>query len=191
MKHAVLAIGASGGGIEPLRRITEQLPRGSGATIFVVMHSGAASFLPDILSWHGALPVRFAIDGEKIEAGRIYVAPPDHHMLVDAGHIRLNTGPRLHSARPAIDPLFASVAGVYGRRVMGVVLSGSGSDGAAGLLEIRKHGGRALVQDPREAASPSMPKAALAAVSPECLPVEEIRVEVAGFCSNMENQPTT
>ena len=185
MNHAIIAIGASGGGIEPLRRITEQLPRDCGATVFVVMHSGAASFLPDILSWHGALPVRFAIDGEQIEGRRIYVAPPNFHMLVDSGHIRLNKGPRLHSVRPAIDPMFASVASAYGRRVMGVVLSGSGSDGAAGLLDIEKHGGRALVQDPREAASPSMPEAALAADSPECLSVEEIRVQVAEFCADV------
>ena len=129
--HAIVAVGASGGGLEPLRRITERLPRNCAVTVFVVMHSGAASFLPEILSWHGKLRVEFAREGDFIAAGRIYVAPPDHHMCVEAGHIRLNKGARVHSVRPAIDPMFASIAGAYGRRVMGVVLSGAGTDGLA------------------------------------------------------------
>ena len=181
--HPIVAVGASGGGLEPLRRITERLPRNCKATVFVVMHSGAASLLPEILSWHGKLAVDFAQDGAAIEAGRIYVAPPDHHMLVEAGHIRLNQEPRLHNVRPAIDPLFGSVARAYGERVIGVVLSGAGSDGAAGLAAIGDHGGAVLVQDPREASSPSMPEAAIAADSPERLSVEEIAVRVAAFCS--------
>ena len=182
--HAIVAVGASGGGLEPLRRITERLPRNCGVTVFVVMHSGAASFLPEILSWHGKLRVEFAREGDFISAGRIYVAPPDHHMGVEAGHIRLNKGPRVHSVRPAIDPMFASVAGAYGRRVMGVVLSGAGTDGAAGIVEIERLGGCALVQDPRQASSPSKPKAALAADSPECLSIEDIAVRVTEFCSH-------
>ena len=161
--HPIVAVGASGGGLEPLRRITERLPRNSAVTVFVVMHSGAASFLPEILSWHGKLRVEFAREGDFIAPSRIYIAPPDHHMCVDARHIRLNRGPRVHGVRPAIDPMFASVASAYGRRVMGIVLSGAGSDGAAGIVEIERLGGRALVQDPREAKSPSMPRAALAA----------------------------
>ncbi|MEA2803484.1 MAG: two-component system, chemotaxis family, protein-glutamate methylesterase/glutaminase [Rhodospirillaceae bacterium] len=180
--HAIVAVGASGGGLEPLRRITERLPRNCAVTVFVVMHSGAASFLPEILSWHGKLRVEFAREGDFIAAGRIYVAPPDHHMCVEAGHIRLNKGARVHSVRPAIDPMFASIAGAYGRRVMGVVLSGAGTDGAAGIVEIERLGGCALVQDPRQASSPSMPKAALAADSPECLSIEDIAVRVTEFC---------
>jgi two-component system, chemotaxis family, protein-glutamate methylesterase/glutaminase len=181
--HAIVAVGAAGGGIEPLRRITERLPRNCGATVFVVMHSGAASFLPEILSWHGKLPVEFARDGAFIKAGRIYVAPPDHHMCVVADHIRLNQMPRIHNVRPAIDPMFASVAQAYRKRVMGIVLSGAGKDGAAGIVEIERFGGRALVQDPRQATSPSMPEAAIAADAPECLSVEDIAVRVTGFCS--------
>ena len=181
--HAIVAVGASGGGLEPLRRITERLPRNCDVTVFVVMHSGAASFLPEILSWHGKLRVEFAREGESIEAGRIYVAPPDHHMGVGGDHIRLNQGPRVHNVRPAIDPMFAAVARAYGRQVMGVVLSGAGSDGAAGIVEIERLGGCSLVQDPREARSPSMPKAALAADSPESLSVEDIAVRVIEFCS--------
>lgn len=188
--HPIVAVGASGGGLEPLRRITERLPRDCKGTIFVVMHAGAASFLPEILSWHGKLTVDFAHDGDAIEAGRIYVAPPDHHMLVEAGHIRLNREPKLHNVRPAIDPLFASVAKAYGKRVIGVVLSGAGTDGAAGLLAIERHGGSVLVQDPREASSPSMPEAAIAADSPETLSVEEIAVRVARLCSRVAVAPS-
>lgn len=147
------------------------------------MHSGMASLLPDILSWHGVLPVAFAREGDALEPGHIYVAPPDHHMTVVAEHIRLNQEPRVHAVRPAIDPLFASVARAYGSRVMGIVLSGAGSDGAAGMLEIERHGGAVLVQNPQEAASPSMPEAAIAADSPECLPIEEIAERVSHFCS--------
>jgi two-component system, chemotaxis family, protein-glutamate methylesterase/glutaminase len=181
--HSIVAVGAASGGLEPLRRITERLPRSCGATVFVVMHSGAASFLPEILSWHGKLPVEFARDGAPIKAGRIYVAPPDHHMCVEADHIWLNQEPRLHNVRPAIDPMFASVAQAYGDRVMGIVLSGAGSDGAAGILEIEKLGGCALVQDPRQATSSSMPEAAIAADAPECLSIEDIGVRVTEFCS--------
>ena len=182
--HAIVAVGASGGGLEPLRRITERLPRNSGVTVFVVMHSGAASFLPEIMSWRGRLRVEFAREGDFVAPARIYIAPPDHHMRVDAWHIRLNQGPRVHGVRPAIDPMFASVAGAYGRRVMGIVLSGAGSDGAAGIVEIERLGGRALVQDPRLAKSPSMPQAALAADSPESLSIEDIATRVLEFCSN-------
>lgn len=184
--HAIVAVGASGGGLEPLRRITERLPRNSGVTVFVVMHSGAASFLPEIMSWHGRLRVEFAREGDFVAPARIYIAPPGHHMCVDARHIRLNQGPRVHGVRPAIDPMFASVAGAYGRQVMGIVLSGAGSDGAAGIVEIERLGGRALVQDPRLAKSPSMPRAALAADSPESLSIEDMATRVLEFCSNPE-----
>jgi two-component system chemotaxis response regulator CheB len=180
---AIIAVGAASGGLEPLRRITEQLPRNCSATLFVVMHSGAASFLPEILSWHGKLPVEFARDGAAIKAGRMYVAPPNYHMCVAADHISLNQGPRVHSVRPAIDPMFASVAKAYRERVMGIVLSGAGTDGAAGIVEIERLGGCALVQDPRHAASPSMPEASIAADAPECLSIEDIAARVSEFCS--------
>jgi two-component system, chemotaxis family, protein-glutamate methylesterase/glutaminase len=181
--QAIVAVGAAGGGLEPLRRITERLPRNSGATVFVVMHSGAASFLPEILSWRGKLPVEFARDGAAIGAARIYVAPPDHHMCVVADHIWLNQKPRIHNVRPAIDPMFTSIAQAYRERVMGIVLSGAGKDGAAGIVEIERFGGCVLVQDPRQATSPSMPEAAIATDAPECLSVEDIAVRVTAFCS--------
>lgn len=181
--HAIVTVGAAAGGLEPLRRITERLPRNCGATVFVVMHSGLASLLPEILSWHGKIAVEFARAGDRVRAGRIYVAPPDHHMGVVADHISLNQKPRVHNVRPAIDPMFASIATAYRERVMGIVLSGAGKDGAAGIVEIERLGGCALVQDPRQATSPSMPEAAIAADAPECLSIEDIAIRVMAFCS--------
>ena len=117
----------------------------------VVMHSGPyPSILPDLLGRAGVLPAAFARDGDKIEVGHIYVAPPDHHMVLGFDSIRLNQGPKVHYTRPAADPLFISAAEAHGKRVMGVVLSGGNSDGAAGLRAIAEHGGTALVQDPKK-----------------------------------------
>lgn len=182
--HAIVVVGVSTGGLEPLRRIIEALPRECGASVFVVMHSGASpSILPQILGWHGRIEVSFAVDGALIEAAHVYVAPPDHHMVVDIDHIRLNQGAKVHSTRPAIDPLFASAANAHGNRVVGIVLSGEGTDGAAGLVAIKAHGGCALVEDPRDAPVPSMPAAAIAADSPERLHIGALARRVVEFCS--------
>jgi two-component system chemotaxis response regulator CheB len=119
-----------------------------------------------------------------IEAGHVYVAPPDQHMVLEPVRIRLNQGPKVHHTRPAADPLFISAAESHGRRVMGIVLSGGDSDGAAGLRAIATHGGTALVQDPDEAVASGMPQAALMADHPDaCLPVEKIALRVRAFCS--------
>jgi two-component system chemotaxis response regulator CheB len=126
----------------------------------------------------------FAQDGALIEAGHIYVAPPDHHMFLGPGRIRLSQGSKVHHTRPVADPLFISAAETYGHRVMGIVLSGGDGDGAAGLRAITEHGGTSLVQDPKEAAIPSMPRAAIMADHPDtCLPVAEIAQRVRVFCS--------
>jgi two-component system chemotaxis response regulator CheB len=121
-----------------------------------------------------------------IEAGTIYVAPPDHHVLLASHHIRLDQGPKVHHTRPAADPLFISDAQIHGERVLGVVLSGGDGDGATGLRTIAERGGSALVQDPAEAEIPSMPRAALMADHPDaCLPVDEISRRVRVFCSRL------
>ena len=182
--HAIIVVGVSTGGLEPLRRIIEALPPECGASVFVVMHSGASpSILPEILGWHGRISVSFAMDDALIEAAHVYVAPPDYHMVVDIDRIRLNQDPKVHATRPAADPLFVSAANAHGNRVVGVVLSGEGSDGAAGLVAIKACGGRALVEDPRDAPVPSMPAAAVAADSPEALHIEALAGRVAEFCS--------
>jgi two-component system chemotaxis response regulator CheB len=181
----IVVIAASAGGLAPLRSIIAALPAPCTAAVFVVMHSGPyPSILPDLLGRPGVLPAAFARDGDKIEVGHIYVAPPDHHMVLGLVSIQLNQGPKVHYTRPAADPLFISAAEAHGERVMGIVLSGGDSDGAAGLRAITEHGGTALVQHPKEAATPSMPIAAIAADHPDaCLTVEEIAKRIRSFCA--------
>jgi two-component system chemotaxis response regulator CheB len=117
------------------------------------------------------MPARQVEDGMKIERGNVYIAAPDHHLLVADGRIRLGRGPRENMARPAIDPLFRSAAMSYGPRVIGVVLSGLMSDGAAGLNAIKRCGGVAVVQDPEDAVADEMPRRALeATVADLCVP---------------------
>jgi two-component system chemotaxis response regulator CheB len=141
--------------------------------------------LPSLLRSSGQHPATFAQDGALIEAGHIYVAPPNHHMVLEPDRIRLDHGPKVHHTRPAADPLFVSAAETHGQWVMGVVLSGGDGDGAAGLRAVAEHGGTALVQDPDEAVAPSMPHAAILADHPDaCLPTEDIARCVSTFCSS-------
>lgn len=145
--------------------LVERLPDDFPGSLFVVSHVGAnPSQLPSLLEEAGTLPAGYPVHEEKIRPGRIYVAPPDRHLLLADHRTLLSSLPREHFTRPAIDPLFRSAARAYGSRVIGVVLSGSGSDGAAGLEDIRRAGGLTVVQAPAEAAFPEMPEAALRAV---------------------------
>lgn len=181
----IIVIAASAGGFAPLRRIVAALPVPCSAAVFVVMHIGPhPSILPEILNNSGQHLVTFAQNGTTIEAGHIYVAPPDHHMFLRPDCIRLGQGPKVHYARPAADPLFISAAETYGHRVMGIVLSGGDGDGAAGLRAVSEHGGIALVQNPDEAVVPSMPLAAILADHPDACSVEEICRRVLAFCSH-------
>jgi two-component system chemotaxis response regulator CheB len=163
----VIAIGASAGGVESLRALVAGLPSDFRGALLVVLHlpRDAPSSLPTILDRSGPLPAATALDGEHVQRGHIYVAPVDHHLLLLDGHLRLSHGPAENGHRPAIDPLFRSVARAAGPRGVGVVLSGSRDDGAAGLASIVARGGRAVVQDPADALYPSMPLAALARAS--------------------------
>jgi two-component system chemotaxis response regulator CheB len=160
----VVAVGASAGGVEALRALVGGLPPDYPGAVLVVLHvpRDAPSALPAILDRSGPLPAATAADGEALRTGRIYVAPNDHHLLVLDGHLRLTRGPAENGHRPAIDPLFRSVARAYGRRAIGVVLSGARDDGAAGLATIAARGGATLVQDPGDALYPWMPRAAIA-----------------------------
>jgi two-component system chemotaxis response regulator CheB len=174
---SIIVIGCSSGGLEALLEIVPQWPRDLPAAVFIVMHvpSQGKSQLPYILDRSGELHAAHAIDQEHVQAGRIYVAPPDFHLLLDKGHVRVLRGPRENNHRPAIDPLFRSAARVYGRRVIGVVLSGMLDDGAAGLFAVKSRGGIAIVQDPDDAPFPDMPRNALAAVPIDyCLSKREI-----------------
>src|SRR5262249_18821179 len=152
-------IGASSGGIESLLAVVAGLPRDLPVTLFVVVHvpPDAESSLPQILSHARPLPATHAKDHEQIRHGHIYVAPPDFHLLLRNGYIRIVRGPKETRHRPAIDPLFRPAARIYGPRVVGVVLSGMLDAGAAGLLAIKQRGGIAVVQDPADALFADMP----------------------------------
>lgn len=174
----MVVVGASAGGVQALSAFFSDLPPVVPIAFFVVLHvpPHSQSRLPSILERTARLPAEHPRDGEKIRSGRIYVAPPDVHLMLSKGAVRLSHGPKEHHTRPAIDPLFRSAALVYGRRVVGVLLSGTSSDGVAGLKEIKRHGGLVIVQDPAEAMYPEMPRNALAKVEVDyCLPVAKIR----------------
>jgi two-component system chemotaxis response regulator CheB len=159
----IVVVGASAGGMEALQKLVGRLPAGLPASVFIVWHlsPGLKSILPSILSKSGPLPAAHPQDGDRIEQGRIYVAPNDHHMLLEKGYVRVTKGPKENRFRPAIDPLFRSAAYVYGPRVIGVVLTGALDDGTAGLWTIKLRGGTAIVQEPADAMIRSMPLNAL------------------------------
>ena len=170
-------IGASAGGVETLSKLVAGLPSDLPAAVFIVLHlsSGSPSVLPRILNRAGALSVSTPKHGEDIQPGRIYVAPPDDHLLLKPGQIHLARGPKENGHRPSIDVLFRTAARVYGSQVVGVVLSGLLDDGTAGLLAIKQQGGVAIVQSPDEALFPSMPRSAIENVEVDrVLPVSEI-----------------
>ena len=164
--HHVITIGTSAGGVRALKTLISQLPPDFTATIFIVLHlSGeVASNLPTVLAKVTRLPVAFAKDKAKIEPGRIYLAPPDFHLIVKPNRIRVIRGPRENRMRPAIDPLFRSAAVAYRSYATGVILTGMLDDGTAGLQAIKACGGMTIVQDPADAAYSSMPKSAIANV---------------------------
>jgi two-component system chemotaxis response regulator CheB len=159
----IVVVGASAGGIEGVVEIARRLPADFPGALFVVVHfpGSVTSTLPRILSRAGPLPARHAIDGEQVHPGMFYVAPPDSHLIILDGHLRLSRGPKENGSRPAIDPLFRSAARSYGSRVVGVVLSGNLKDGTAGLLAIKQRGGLAMVQSLETALYPSMPRSAM------------------------------
>jgi two-component system, chemotaxis family, protein-glutamate methylesterase/glutaminase len=170
-------VGGSAGSIEVLTELVSGFPPDFAGSIFVVVHfpGSVTSTLPHILSRAGALSARHAVDGESIEPGRIYVAPPDWHLHVFDGHVRLTRGPKENGHRPALDPLFRTAAFSYGSQVVGVILSGNLNDGTAGLLRIKQRGGVAIVQDPETALYQGMPRSAIEHVAVDhVLPVQEI-----------------
>lgn len=163
LRHDIVVVGASAGGVEALAEFAGLLPADLPAAVLVVLHMPAYghSVLPDILGRRGLLPAKHAVDGEPVETGRIYVAPPDHHLLVRNGRILLTRGPAENNHRPAIDTLFRAAARAYGTRTVGIVLTGTLDDGTAGLQSIKSCGGMALVQDPKEAMFTGMPLSAI------------------------------
>lgn len=173
--RCVIVIGTSAGGVEALQRLVAGLPEDLPAAVFVVLHVGTTSHLSGILDRAGPLPVSDARSGAKIELGRIYVAPPGKHLLLHDGHMMLRRGPRENLVRPSIDPLFRSAACSFGAHVIGVILTGSLSDGTAGLRAVKTCGGVSVIQDPDDAAVPDMVLSALRNVDIDhCLRLAEI-----------------
>jgi two-component system chemotaxis response regulator CheB len=151
-------LGASAGGIEALAGILKRLPATLSATVGIVLHRSPTfeSQLDRLLGRFSALPVGEPADGDPIKAGQVYVAPRDVHMSMHDDRWRLYRGPKVHFSRPAIDPLFMSAAASRGRRAVGVLLSGGGSDGVLGLLAIKAANGLSIAQQPSEAQAPSV-----------------------------------
>jgi two-component system chemotaxis response regulator CheB len=188
--HNVVVVGASAGGVEALVRLVQGLPSDLPAAVFVVLHitPDSASALPKILSRAGALAAVHPVDGEPIQPGRVYVAPPDRHLLLTPRRVHVVHGPRENGHRPAVDPLFRTAARAFGPRVIGVVLSGTLDDGTAGLAAIKMRGGIAIVQDPSDALFPGMPRSALENVPVDAvLPVGEIPARLV----ELVNEPVT
>ena len=173
----IIVIGASAGGVQALSKLVAALPGDLAAAVFIVLHIPAElpSFLPGILSRGSLLPVAHALNGEKIERGRVYVAPPDQHLLLEDGHVKLVRGPKENLHRPSIDALFRSAARAASSRVIGVVLTGARDDGTVGMHAIKQRGGITIVQDPGEAPFPSMPLSVMQEIKVDySLPLREI-----------------
>ncbi|GAP36622.1 chemotaxis protein CheB [Piscinibacter sakaiensis] len=163
-----IVIGASAGGVDALLRLLGGLPADFAPAVLVVLHRprgpvDPAASLASLLGARCALPVRDAWDREPVRGGQVLIAPPDYHLLVDPGPVAsLSVDEPVLYSRPAIDPLFESAAAVWGPALLAIVLSGASADGTAGARVVRRRGGRVWVQDPAEAAVPTMPQAALA-----------------------------
>jgi two-component system chemotaxis response regulator CheB len=190
----IIVIGASAGGLPALQELVRNLPHNLNASIFIVMHLSPwyKSHLSEILSRSGPLPARQPASGEPIQPGRIYVAPPNLHLLVENSHVEVWPGPKENMHRPAINPLFRSAAVHHGPRVIGVVLSGMRDDGAAGLWWIKRRGGVAVVQDPSTAQYSDMPLSAMEHVNVDyVVNLEEMPGLLARLAAGKEKPPAT
>lgn len=176
----VAAVGASAGGLEAFSKLLGHLPRDAKLAIVLVQHMSRTqpSMLPDILARRTALRVVLATDGHKVELGHVYVIPPDTHMTVIDGHLRVRPRPEGHWS-VQVNALFCSLAEYYREKSVGVILSGALSDGADGFRAIRSAGGTTIAQLPEDAQTESMPRAAIATGDVDMiLPAEEIGAEL-------------
>lgn len=155
----IIVVGASAGGVSALKDFVRHLPKDFKASVFIVLHIPAYSEtrLPWILNQAGPLEAIAPVDGAPIEPGKIYIAPNDHHLLLEDNKVIVRRGPKENKFRPSIDALFRSAAYVYKERVIGIILSGMLNDGASGLWTIKQQGGIAIVQKPEDAEQPQLP----------------------------------
>jgi two-component system, chemotaxis family, protein-glutamate methylesterase/glutaminase len=177
-KRDIIVVGASAGGVEALMNFVKSLPDDFDASIFIVLHTApySPSKLPEILSRAGVLKASHPKDGDKIKNGHIYIAPPDHHMILEKeNRIAVRKGPKENRFRPSVDALFRSAALIYGPRVIGLILSGLLDDGTSGMWNIKRCGGLTIIQDPEDAIFSSMPQNVLQYVDVDYItPVIEI-----------------
>ena len=174
----MVVIGASAGGVDALIQLVRVLPADFPAPVCIVLHipADSPSLMAHILNREGRLQTKTAEDGDRYKPGHIYVAPPDRHLVIGRhGTLHADRGPRENRHRPAVDPLFRSAALAFGPRAIGVILSGTLDDGTAGLLALKRYGGIAVVQDPKDALYPGMPQSAIAHVEVDYIaPLGEI-----------------
>ena len=164
--YDLVVVGTSWGGLAALRTLVAGLPETFSMALVLIQHRHKDSdhLLRVLLQERSALEVSEVEDKMPLEHGRIYVAPPDYHTLVEPGHFSLSTEAPVRYSRPSIDVTFSSAADSYGHRTVGIVLTGANADGAFGLRQISDRGGMAIIQDPSTAESPTMPAAAVKAV---------------------------
>jgi two-component system chemotaxis response regulator CheB len=190
MAYDLCVIGASWGGLRAVGGLLRSLPGRLDLAFVVAQHRGTDSRpggLEELLQTHSLYPVLEAWDKGPIDPGHVYVAPPDYHLLVEPGSFALSVDERVNYARPSIDVLFESASDAYGERLIGIVLTGANHDGAAGLARIKRRGGVAIVQDPREAEASAMPAAAIAATQADAvLPLAEMGRFLHGLCVPVE-----
>lgn len=174
----IIVIGTSAGGLDALDNLVDQLPSDLPASIFIVQHmapENTGEALIHRLSRHRTFNCQLAKNGESFKPGRIYIAPPDNHLLVKKNKLLVTKGARENRSRPGIDPLFRSAAVTHGPQVIGVVLTGMLDDGTAGLIAIQRCGGVTVVQDPKDADYPGMPQSALNNLKVDyCVPIAEM-----------------
>jgi two-component system chemotaxis response regulator CheB len=190
----IIAIGSSTDGFKAIGEILEALPARFPGAVVVVQHRarGGPALLAGLLKLRTPLEVKDATDGEQIRPGVVYLAPPNRHLMMQDGRLRLSDAPRVNFARPSVDVLFESVASVCGKRAIAVILSGGGKDGAHGLQAIRRAGGRTIVQAPAGARKPGMPMAALAADGADLiLDLADIGPRIVEFLKSPVPCPTT
>ena len=180
-------IGASWGGLDAVSRLLAGLSDEVRQPIVVAQHrspSSQADVLAGLLQGHTRRVVGDPDDKSPLEPDRVYIGPPDYHVLVEDGHLALSTDEPVHHARPSIDVLFESAADAYGERCVGIVLTGASEDGAAGLARIKRRGGVAIIQDPETSVRRRMPDAAAAATEADAiLPIDEIPHFLYGLCA--------
>lgn len=189
--YQLICVGASWGGLDAVGRLLADLRAGIDLPVVVAQHRHVSSTpggLADLLRLRVNRPVVDAEDKMPIERGKIYIAPPDYHLLVENGSFALSVDERVQFARPSIDVLFETASYAYGPDVIGIILTGANEDGAAGLATIKQRGGVAIVQDPAGAARSTMPEAAIAATASDAvLPLEEIGAFLYGLCVETES----